>query len=52
MVENNLGASVLIVQACTYLVYSFVMYLVFYILPMKYGLVTYKKRGVKEVGDI
>ena len=52
VVSDEEGAEVLLFQACTYLVYSFVMYHIFYRLPKRYGQISYKKRGVKEVEDI
>jgi hypothetical protein len=45
LVNTEIGALYMFFHTLTILVYSFLMYHIFYRLPLNYNLISYKKRG-------
>jgi hypothetical protein len=49
LVYTEIGALYMLFHTLTILVYSFLMYHIFYRLPLKYNLISYKKRGQDDL---
>ena len=49
LVLTPIGALYMLFHTLTILVYSFVMYHIFFRLPLKHNLISYKKRGATEI---
>lgn len=49
LVQTQVGALYLFFHTLTILVYSFIMFHIFYRLPLKHNLISYKKRGRADI---
>lgn len=49
IVVSNLGGAYMLFYTFTILLYSVVMYYIFYKIPLKYNLVAWQRMGVKKV---
>jgi hypothetical protein len=49
IVNNWVGALYMFFHTLTIMVYSFIMYHIFYRLPLKHNLISFKKRGATEI---